>query len=112
MYATGAEGAYEILDVMHVDLKDIEKEASNMRELADVFEFPDLVGRMEEVVSMCRRDVVLIKKLWDLSAMVTSTIDRWNGTLWAGDPISLAQRLGGRRGLRIGWCCLQRSTLG
>ena len=31
VYETGPEDAYEVMDVMNIDLKDIEKEAANMR---------------------------------------------------------------------------------
>ena len=31
----------------------------------------------------CRSDLVLVKGLWDLAAVVHATLSEWRGTLWA-----------------------------
>ena len=31
----------------------------------------------------CRSDLVLVKGLWDLAAVVHATLSDWRGTLWA-----------------------------
>ena len=81
-YETGVEASYEGIDTVHVDLKEVEAAAANMLELATIFEFPELTDKLRSVVGTCRKDLALVKKLWDLINVVTTSIDEWNLTLW------------------------------
>ena len=67
---------------MHVDLKGVEEETGTKRELAELFEFPEAVAAIDELVSKCRLDLRLGKALWDLANVVMDSLGEWERTLW------------------------------
>ena len=42
----------------------------------------EFLAPIESLVSTCRADLKLAKRLWDLAGVVTNTIGEWEGTLW------------------------------
>lgn len=58
----------------------MEEEMNALSESAGLFEvnFPDY-----KQLRACRREVFLLKQLWDMIEVVLSSIDEWKDTLWA-----------------------------
>ena len=50
--------------------------AAEFYTLATLFDFPDQVNKSNEMVKQMRNDLCLTKKLWDLTNVVQTTLDR------------------------------------
>ncbi|KAM6210848.1 LOW QUALITY PROTEIN: dynein axonemal heavy chain 11 [Sarcoramphus papa] len=75
----GAENAYARLDKANQELEMLEKEMLLMQESAKLFEvaIPDY-----KQMKQCRKEVWLLKKVWDTSVYINSSIDDWTKTQW------------------------------
>ncbi|XP_052825334.1 dynein beta chain, ciliary isoform X1 [Octopus bimaculoides] len=73
------ENAYDILDATHVEIYTMEKEMESLQISAALFEvnIPDF-----KQLKQCRRDLRLLKHLWDYIEIVCSCISEWKCTLW------------------------------
>ncbi|RKP21352.1 hypothetical protein ROZALSC1DRAFT_27237, partial [Rozella allomycis CSF55] len=78
-FDVGIEKCYELIDQCHVDVLIIESEAAAMKSSADLFE---LVIPSFKQLGDCRRDIGMLKSLWDLISMVTYLFNEWKSTLW------------------------------
>ena len=58
----------------------MEKEMKALHEAADLFEVTVLEFKQ---LKACRREVKLVKHLWDLVTLVQSSFNDWNTTLWS-----------------------------
>ena len=77
--AYDSTNAYARLDRLHVEITDFEKEMADLQKSAALFEVntPDF-----KQLKACRREVGLMKQLWDVVELVHSSIEEWKTTLW------------------------------
>ena len=63
----------------HCDISGMEQEMKQLQEAAALFEVnvPDF-----KQLKMCRREIGLLKGLWDMIMIVKSSFEDWNTTLW------------------------------
>ncbi|XP_071813348.1 dynein beta chain, ciliary-like isoform X2 [Apostichopus japonicus] len=73
------EGPYNALDKCHREIFDMETEMAALKESAGLFEvnLPDY-----KQLKACRREVRLLKVLWDVIFLVRSSIEDWKTTAW------------------------------
>ncbi|XP_058960986.2 dynein beta chain, ciliary-like [Pocillopora verrucosa] len=71
---------YDRLDKANFQICAMEEEMNALSESAGLFEvnFPDY-----KQLRACRREVSLLKQLWDMIEVVLSSIEEWKFTLWA-----------------------------
>ena len=70
---------YEKCDVIHEELRDMEKQIHGLRESAVHFQLnPPEEGKLAQ----CRKLVRMVKHLWDFFHAVSSCIDDWKMTAW------------------------------
>ena len=81
-YDTGFTAAYPILDSTAVEVKDVENELKDLTNLANMFEFPNMIKESAECIAECREDLGMIKDIWDYSALVEKQFTKWRETLW------------------------------
>ena len=79
-YEVGHERAYDIIDECHARVTEMEAENASLRKVADLFE---LGLPTYKQLNDCRREVGLLKSVWDLTAIVTYMFDSWKSTLWS-----------------------------
>ena len=78
-YTGPSSEAYKMLD-QHVNLlRNIEKEALEFHDLEELFELAE-----SEYVELkdSRSEIVILKKAWDITALVDAKFEKWSGTLW------------------------------
>lgn len=70
---------YARLDKLNMEVFKMEQECANLQESATLFEVntPDY-----KQLKACRREVIMLKQLWDMVDLVHSCIDDWKTTLW------------------------------
>lgn len=68
-----------MLDASHIELKEMEATMSSICDSADLFEVnvPDY-----KQLKRCRKEVCILKELWDMIAIVTSSMNDWETTKW------------------------------
>ena len=81
-YATGFTAAYPLLDTAASEVTDLEKELTELTNLANMFEFPKAIQESTETVGECREDLGMVKDIWDFSALVEQQFVSWRATLW------------------------------
>ncbi|XP_052595155.1 dynein axonemal heavy chain 11 isoform X2 [Peromyscus californicus insignis] len=74
-----AENPYSVLDKAHQELETLEEEMGQMQDRARLFEvtLPEY-----KPMKQCRREIRLLKGLWDAIVYVTRSIDNWTKTQW------------------------------
>ncbi|XP_058534261.1 dynein axonemal heavy chain 11 [Ochotona princeps] len=73
------ENPYAVLDKAHGELEALEEEMLHMQESAHLFEVALPEGKQ---LKQCRREMKLLKGLWDVIIYVTRSIDNWTQTQW------------------------------
>ncbi|XP_013068368.2 dynein beta chain, ciliary [Biomphalaria glabrata] len=70
---------YEHLDKYHEEIKGMEQDMASLMDSAGLFEvnIPDF-----KQLKQCRKEIKLLKTLWDYIIIVRSSIDDWKTTLW------------------------------
>ncbi|XP_069510616.1 dynein axonemal heavy chain 9 [Ambystoma mexicanum] len=70
---------YEMIDDKHMEIKKMETIMASIFESAALFEVnvPDY-----KQLKQCRKEVCLLKELWDMITLVKSSMDDWNTTRW------------------------------
>nr|CAI5851783.1 unnamed protein product [Callosobruchus analis] len=70
---------YQMIDRVDGDLRKLEKEMKGIHESGSLFEVnvPDF-----KILKQCRRDLRLLKQLWDYVHIVHSCVDDWKTTAW------------------------------
>ncbi|KAM3922058.1 dynein axonemal heavy chain 9 [Leptodactylus fuscus] len=70
---------YQTLDLKHMEIKKMEATMASIYESAALFEVgvPDY-----KQLKQCRKEVCLLKELWDMISLVTSSMDDWQTTRW------------------------------
>ncbi|RDD42081.1 Dynein beta chain, ciliary [Trichoplax sp. H2] len=74
------EDPYDRLDSAHLEIHTLEEEMNQLAQSASLFEVnvPDY-----KQLKACRREIRLLKTLWDMISMVMSDIDDWKTTYWS-----------------------------
>jgi dynein heavy chain len=78
-FEIGDQAAYEILDKTHFTVLNMETEANALRKSCDLFE---LNVPTYKQLSDCRRDIGMLKNVWDMVGIVTYLFNAWKSTLW------------------------------
>ncbi|ESO12478.1 hypothetical protein HELRODRAFT_155577 [Helobdella robusta] len=78
-YNYSCHNPYDVLNEYQLKLTTIEKTMTSLVTSASLFEvaIPDF-----KHIKLCRRDIVLLKVLWDYVFCIRSTFDDWKTTLW------------------------------
>ncbi|EFC48546.1 hypothetical protein NAEGRDRAFT_55628 [Naegleria gruberi] len=76
-YKSGSQDAYKSIDKWQVLLVDMEKEATKLRELQDLFE---ITVSEYNALKTCREEVMLLKSLWDIISHILSLFKDWMKT--------------------------------
>ncbi|XP_054832302.1 dynein axonemal heavy chain 9-like [Eublepharis macularius] len=74
-----AANPYQMLDVSHAELKEMETTMASIYESADLFEVS--VPEYKQL-KQCRKEVCILKELWDMISIVNSSINDWETTKW------------------------------
>ncbi|KAM7121693.1 dynein axonemal heavy chain 11 [Molossus nigricans] len=74
-----AENPYAALDKANQELEALEEEMSQMQEVTRLFEVAPPEHRH---MGQCRREMTLLKGLWDVTVYVKRSIDNWTKTQW------------------------------
>nr|XP_032639292.1 dynein heavy chain 11, axonemal isoform X5 [Chelonoidis abingdonii] len=74
-----AKNPYVLLDKENRELEALEEEMLQMQKSANLFEVvvPDY-----KQLKQCRKEIRLLKEVWDINIYVTSNIDDWTKTQW------------------------------
>jgi dynein heavy chain, axonemal len=78
-FEIGPDKAYVTIDMVHMDVLEMETEASALRKSCELFELN--VPTYRQLLD-CRRDIGMLKTLWDLLGLVTFMFNQWKTTLW------------------------------
>ncbi|TMW58214.1 hypothetical protein Poli38472_011802 [Pythium oligandrum] len=73
------EEAYANLDAYNLKLVTFEQEAARLIELEDMFE---LAPSKNDILAVVRRDLVLLKQVWDLVSLQDAVYLRWQQLVW------------------------------
>ncbi|XP_044534788.1 dynein axonemal heavy chain 11 [Gracilinanus agilis] len=78
-FCFNADKPYEVLDEANEELEALEEEMLQMQESTSLFEvaLPDF-----KQIKQCRREIRLLKGLWDLIIYIQRSIDNWTKTQW------------------------------
>jgi len=89
MYSIGSSNAYELINECHFEVLQMEQECQQLRESCELFE---LNCPQYKQLSECRKDISMMKTIWDYVGLVNSTFDDWKLTLWTEiDPDVMEQ---------------------
>ncbi|KAJ3096963.1 hypothetical protein HDU97_005410 [Phlyctochytrium planicorne] len=75
----GPEKAYEIIDQCHFNVAGMETEAAALKNSCELFE---LNVPTYKQLGDCRRDIGMLKSVWDVVSLVTFMFEEWRTTLW------------------------------
>ncbi|XP_009867872.1 PREDICTED: dynein heavy chain 9, axonemal-like, partial [Apaloderma vittatum] len=73
------EKPYQQLDAKHIEIKQMESAMTSIYESAGLFEVmvPDY-----KQLKQCRKELCLLKELWDMISLVNTSLDDWQTTRW------------------------------
>ncbi|XP_074967774.1 dynein axonemal heavy chain 9 [Phalacrocorax aristotelis] len=73
------EKPYQLLDAKHIEIKQMESAMTSIYESAGLFEVmvPDY-----KQLKQCRKELCLLKELWDMISLVNASLDDWQTTKW------------------------------
>uniref|UniRef100_A0A8C3LJW7 Dynein axonemal heavy chain 9 n=1 Tax=Chrysolophus pictus TaxID=9089 RepID=A0A8C3LJW7_CHRPC len=74
-----AEKPYQLLDAKNIEIKQMESAMTSIYESAALFEVmvPDY-----KQLKQCRKEMCLLKELWDMISVVNSSLEDWQTTKW------------------------------
>ncbi|XP_070583565.1 dynein axonemal heavy chain 11 isoform X3 [Erythrolamprus reginae] len=75
----GAQNPYALLDKANLELERMEEEMLHLQESANLFEVA--VPEYKQIKE-CRKEIKLLKGVWDINISVTSSIDDWTKKHW------------------------------
>jgi dynein heavy chain len=78
-FEVGPDSAYGLVDSGHFDVLAMETEAAALKKSCELFELAVPTYRQ---LSDCRRDIGMLKSIWDLVGLVLFMFDQWKLTLW------------------------------
>uniref|UniRef100_A0A803VXV6 Dynein axonemal heavy chain 17 n=1 Tax=Ficedula albicollis TaxID=59894 RepID=A0A803VXV6_FICAL len=73
------EKPYQLLDAKHMEIKQMESAMTSIYESAGLFE---VVVPEYKQLKQCRKELCLLKELWDVISLVNSSLDDWQSTRW------------------------------
>ncbi|NXH09440.1 DYH9 protein, partial [Bucco capensis] len=73
------EKPYELLDAKHMELEQLEAAVASICEAAALFEV--MVPEYKQL-KQCRKELCLLKELWDMISFVNSSLEQWQSTRW------------------------------
>ncbi|NWI39535.1 DYH9 protein, partial [Picathartes gymnocephalus] len=73
------EKPYQLLDAKHMEIKQMESAMTSICESAGLFEV--MVPEYKQL-KQCRKELCLLKELWDMISLVNSSLDDWQTTRW------------------------------
>ena len=79
MFKFDATGPYAEITEAHIELIDMEAFDAELRETAQMFE---VTVQEFKQMKASRRDVLLVKEVWDLNKIVLTSMEEWKKTLW------------------------------
>jgi dynein heavy chain len=59
-----------VIDSSNLEVTALEKEARELHSLADMFEFPEMMIPINELVAESRDELIMVKDVWDTSMLV------------------------------------------
>ncbi|NXH98563.1 DYH9 protein, partial [Pachycephala philippinensis] len=74
-----AEKPYQLLDAKHMEIKQMESAMASIYESAGLFEVT--VPEYKQL-KQCRKELCLLKELWDMISLVNTSLDDWQTTKW------------------------------
>ncbi|KAJ3158178.1 hypothetical protein HDU86_003133 [Geranomyces michiganensis] len=78
-FEIGPDKAYEVIDLVHLDVLSMENEAKGLKNSCELFELNVPTYRQ---LADCRRDIGMLKSVWDVVSLVTLMFEQWRTTLW------------------------------
>jgi dynein heavy chain len=78
-FEVGPKAAYPIVDSCHFNVQKMETEAMALRVSCELFELNIPTYRQ---LQDCRRDIGMLKTIWDLVGLVIFMFNQWRTTLW------------------------------
>ena len=76
------DGSYKQLDAFNRDVKKLEADLGAIRSSTDIWEMSEALGPATDAIGAIREELSGVKALWDLVAIVDTTLRNWEGTLW------------------------------
>ncbi|NXB29063.1 DYH9 protein, partial [Eulacestoma nigropectus] len=73
------EKPYQLLDAKHMEIKQMESAMTSIYESAGLFEVT--VPEYKQL-KQCRKELCLLKELWDMISLVNTSLDEWQTTKW------------------------------
>ncbi|OWK51882.1 Dynein heavy chain 9, axonemal, partial [Lonchura striata] len=74
-----AEKPYQLLDAKHMEIKEMETAMTSIYESAGLFEV--MVPEYKQL-KQCRKELCLLKELWDMISLVNTSLEDWQTTRW------------------------------
>ncbi|KAJ3191413.1 hypothetical protein HK101_007802 [Irineochytrium annulatum] len=87
-FEIGPDKSYDIIDLCHMDVFAMETEAAALKNSCELFELNVPTYRQ---LSDCRRDIGMLKSVWDVVSLVTFMFQEWRMTLWMEIDIDLME---------------------
>ncbi|KAJ3391292.1 hypothetical protein HDU84_006208 [Entophlyctis sp. JEL0112] len=78
-FEIGCDRAYDLIDQCHMDVLAMEHEAQGIKTSCELFELN--VPNYKQLLD-CRRDIGMMKSVWDVVSLVTFMFEEWRTTLW------------------------------
>ncbi|XP_033374700.1 dynein heavy chain 9, axonemal [Parus major] len=73
------EKPYQLLDAKHMEIKQMESAMTSIYESAGLFEV--MVPEYKQL-KQCRKELCLLKELWDMISLVNTSLHDWQTTKW------------------------------
>ncbi|NXY11890.1 DYH9 protein, partial [Pteruthius melanotis] len=73
------EKPYQLLDAKHMEIKQMESAMASIQESAGLFEVT--VPEYKQL-KQCRKELCLLKELWDMISLVNTSLEGWQTTRW------------------------------
>ncbi|NWT20166.1 DYH9 protein, partial [Vireo altiloquus] len=73
------EKPYQLLDAKHMEIKQMESAMTSIYESAGLFEVT--VPEYKQL-KQCRKELCLLKELWDMISLVNTSLEGWQTTRW------------------------------
>ncbi|KAJ3364693.1 hypothetical protein GGF32_001332 [Allomyces javanicus] len=78
-FEVGPTHAYTLLDSSHADVTAMEEEHAAIKKSSEIFEIN--LPHFKQLGD-CRRDIGMLKQVWDVVGLVTFMFEEWRTTLW------------------------------
>lgn len=81
-YSTGAEKAYVQCQTISDEISSLQGRLFEYKKLAEMFEFPEEVEVVQNEIERLRSELIMVKDVWDTSALCETQFQSWRQTLW------------------------------